>query len=98
MKILHLIDHLGLGGAQSLLREICVQSEEFYCYALRRIGSLQVDSKNLMRRNCKNKFDLYMRLVNNEHQLIGAVPREDRYAVFPLLCLYEEQHGEVLTQ
>jgi hypothetical protein len=46
----------------------------------------------------KNKFDLYMRLVNSEHQLIGAVPREDRYAVFPLLCLYEEQHVEVQTQ
>jgi len=59
MKILHITDHLGLGGAQSLLKEICNSKEEFYCYILRRKeNELQIQNRNLFFRNSRSRLDI----------------------------------------
>ena len=60
IKILHIIDHFGLGGAQTILEGISKSKENtFYFYALRRVGSKELPNyKNVYCTNSKSKYRL----------------------------------------
>lgn len=60
MKILHIVDHMGLGGAQALVKMICESKKDFLCYALRRNkNETKIKSNNFYYRNTYNRFDFY---------------------------------------
>jgi len=61
MKILHIIDHIGVGGAQRVVEGIiekCGEKNQIFCYALRKHESRLVNHKNLFIRNTSFTFDL----------------------------------------
>jgi glycosyltransferase involved in cell wall biosynthesis len=59
MKILHVIDHMGLGGAQLIIKGILEKSDkDSLCYVLRKSEvTTPIKKKLLVYRNTKHKFD-----------------------------------------
>lgn len=61
MRILHIIDHIGIGGAQKVAEGIVENyrdKNKSYCYALRKKGEQQSNNENIFTRNTTFKYDL----------------------------------------
>jgi|LGVF01.1.fsa_nt_gb glycosyltransferase involved in cell wall biosynthesis len=63
MRILHIIDHIGIGGAQKVAEGIVEnyrdKKNKSYCYALRKKGEQQSNNENMFTRNTTFKYDLF---------------------------------------
>ncbi|PIO04110.1 hypothetical protein COT48_02095, partial [Candidatus Woesearchaeota archaeon CG08_land_8_20_14_0_20_47_9] len=59
MRILHIIDHLGCGGAQVIVRAICENDPNTYSYALRKDkNNLTVQSAKAFQRDTRSRLDI----------------------------------------
>ncbi len=60
--ILHIIDHIGLGGAQTIVKTICEDKNQKFIhfgYSLRSTNNdYKIDSKNFFRYNSQSKFSI----------------------------------------